>query len=393
MAAAGCSGPHTPWRVLYAVLAFLITGEGDPPSRHHLPGLISGYFGGKKSSVTGIYNHLTSINCKIMCHNNGHVPITPELLDTLPAKLSWGFLTPWWRGVPFWLAYDCNFLKFCHPFGQHCWLPVIHLQGTTILVYAQYKLWPWLSPHQPILCGAQQLRGCVASCCATPSSACHASWLSHCLLSFSHCAALLLSCRTSSCCCIASCCPLGVSPSCPLFMLAYCCINSPCPLVVPHLLHCLLISTCRPLVILLYHHVALLLSCCASWLLHYLFSSSCCATLSSSHCAGWLFRCLSLCRPLVLLLCQWSSPCHCLAIVHHRCHQTPSNAAITIERHHCHHWMPFVHCCHICRPLSLSTVPTPTFIHHCHQRLMPVVATSHRWCQLPSLPHHWLSVV
>ena len=198
-----------------------------------------------------------------MCHNNGHVPITPELLDTLPAKLSWGFLTPWWRGAPFWLAYGCNFLKFCHPFGQHCWLPVIHLQGTTILVYAQYKLWPWLSPHQPILCGAQQLWGCVASCCATPSSACHASWLLHCLLSFSHCAALLLSCRTS------------------------------------WLLHCLLLSS---------RCVTLLSSLHASLLLHQLSLSSCCAAFVALSLdldvPPPCHLVVSSCRPLVVLLCQ-----------------------------------------------------------------------------------------
>ncbi len=30
--------------------------------------------------------------------------------------------------------------------------------------------------------------------------------------------------------------------------------------------------------------------------------------------------------------CRPSLPCHCLAVVHCRCHQTPSNAAIAIER-------------------------------------------------------------
>jgi hypothetical protein len=40
----------------------------------------------------------------------------------------------------------------------------------------------------------------------------------------------------------------------------------------------------------------------ASWLsCHHLLSSSRCTALSSSHRAGWLLRCLSLRRPLVLL--------------------------------------------------------------------------------------------
>ena len=55
----------------------------------------------------------------------------------------------------------------------------------------------------------------------------------------------------------------------------------------------------RCLVVLL---CSLLLSCCASWLSrHHLLWSSRCTALSSSHCAGRLLCCLSLCRPLVLL--------------------------------------------------------------------------------------------
>ena len=61
------------------------------------------------------------------------------------------------------------------------------------------------------------------------------------------------------------------------------------PIDAPHSRR-LVVSSCR-----------LSLSRCASWLSrHHLSSSSCCTALSSSHHAGWLLRCLSLCRPLVL---------------------------------------------------------------------------------------------
>jgi hypothetical protein len=64
-------------------------------------------------------------------------------------------------------------------------------------------------------------------------------------------------------CRIASHRPLVVTPSCQLIAPACCCIASPCPLIAP------------------------------------------CAVLSSSRCAGWLLRCLSMRRPLVI-----SSSCH-----------------------------------------------------------------------------------
>ena len=74
-------------------------------------------------------------------------------------------------------------------------------------------------------------------------SSCHASWLSHCLLSSSHCPALSLSCRAS------------------------------------WLLHCLLPSS---------RCAALSSSCRASWLSHCLSLSSRCATFLSTHCRALL---------------------------------------------------------------------------------------------------------
>ncbi len=72
----------------------------------------------------------------------------------------------------------------------------------------------------------------------------------------------------------------------------------------------------------------------------------------------WLMCCLSLCPPLVLSLCWPSLPHHHLAVVRQRCHQTPSNTATTIEhRHHHHHF----HCCHISRP----SPPSNTNGHLC----------------------------
>ena len=111
--------------------------------------------------------------------------------------------------------------------------------------------------------------------------------LVHCLLLSSLCTTLLSSRRASLLSHFLSspsCCP---SP-CPLVL-------SLCRLVVALPLDaspscCLVVSSCR-----------LSLSCCASWMLHHHLSlSSRCTALSSSHCAGWLLRCLSLRHPLVL---------------------------------------------------------------------------------------------
>ena len=56
-------------------------GEREPSKKHliqmhHLSRLISGYLPRKKMFHNkNFYNHLTSINCKIMRCNDGNVPI------------------------------------------------------------------------------------------------------------------------------------------------------------------------------------------------------------------------------------------------------------------------------------------------------------------------------
>ena len=75
---------------------------------------------GKKFHNKNLYNHSTSINCKIMHHNDRNVPIARGLSDALQAKISWGFLTPWWRGVPFWLTRSLWFLEVLSPFWTKC---------------------------------------------------------------------------------------------------------------------------------------------------------------------------------------------------------------------------------------------------------------------------------
>ena len=113
-----------------------------------------------------------------------------------------------------------------------------------------------LPPCQSILFGPERLRGCVASRRAALLSPCRASWLSHRLLSFSHCATLSSSCHTSW---LSQC----LSPS----------------------------SRCA----------TLSSSCCASLLSHHLTSSSCCAAHSSSHRSDWLLCQLLMPHLLVVL--------------------------------------------------------------------------------------------
>jgi len=46
-------------------------------------------------------NHLTSINYKIECPEDGNVLISRQILDALQTKISRGLPTTWRRGVPF----------------------------------------------------------------------------------------------------------------------------------------------------------------------------------------------------------------------------------------------------------------------------------------------------
>jgi len=211
----------------------------------------------------------------------------------------------------FWFSLNTSHNHGCHLANRFCLDPneykvcclLSHCPGVLSLcqpVVASPLVVPSL--HRPLVvsssCRASWWSHCLSSSshctalsssshCAALSSSCHASWLSHCLSSSSHCTTLSSTSRASlwlhhlslsSCCAprqplvlssrrlvVVS--PLDAPPSCPLVVLS-----------------------CR-----------LSLSCRASWLLrHHLLSSSCCTALSSSHRAGWLLRCLSLRRPLVL---------------------------------------------------------------------------------------------
>ena len=184
-----------------------------------------------------------------------------------------------------------------------------------------------------ILFGPGRLRDCVASRHAALSSPRCASWLSHSLLlsshcaalpttrraslllhrlsSTSHCAALSLSCRASwlsHCLSPSSRCATLSSTRCTSLLSHRLSLSSLCTprrplvlssrrLIVASPLNappsrCLVVLSCR-----------LSLSHRARWLSsHHLLLSSHCTALSSSHRAGWLLCCLSLCRPLVLLL-------------------------------------------------------------------------------------------
>ena len=69
-------------------------------------------------------------------------------MNLLPAKIISGLLTPWWGGVPFWLANPCDLGKIWVHSGPHHWLPTTHLHHLIILVNIQYELRPWLPrPH------------------------------------------------------------------------------------------------------------------------------------------------------------------------------------------------------------------------------------------------------
>ncbi len=154
-------------------------------------------------------------------------------------------------------------------------------------------------------------------------------------------------------------------PSHPLVAQAGCCIASQRPVLC--LSCCLIVLSCH-----------LSLSCRASWLLHhYLSLSSYCTSLSSSHCAGWLLRCLSLRCPLVL-----SSQSTADTIKHCQMLLPPSNTTNAVS---------IIHLCHSCHPLP--SPPSNTNAHFCP--LPPSNADTRRRhpSQSPLLPWQCLSVV
>ena len=139
-----------------------MTGE----AASHPPRLISDYLAGKKVSEQEFrrphQHHLTSINSEIDRPDDdvGNVLIARQILGNQQAKIRWGLLTPWRRGVPIWLANPWDVFKLWGPFGpQHSRLPEIHLQCTIVLVFDQYELRPLLSPGLLLPFGPQRVRG------------------------------------------------------------------------------------------------------------------------------------------------------------------------------------------------------------------------------------------
>ena len=147
----------------------------------------------------------------------------------------------------------------------------------------------------------------LSSCCTTLSSSRHASLSLHRLSSSSCCSAL----SSSFLCRLVVVFPLDALPSCSLVL-------SRRPLVVS--LRQLIVASCLVVLVALPSRTLI------------------------SHRIGWLLCCLSLHRPLVLLLCRPSLPwpCHHLAAVHRRGRQTlpppppppPLNAVSIVHRHH-----------------------------------------------------------
>ena len=138
----------------------------------------------------------------------------------------------------------------------------------------------------------------------------------------------------------------------------------------------LVVSSSRRLVILSCH---LLLSRRASWLLHHYLSSSShchCTAPSSSHRAGWLVHCLSLCRPIFLSLQSIAD-----AIKRRRTLLPPLNttAIIAIERR-------------LYRPPLLPQLPSIAITTAKHQRplivasAMPICSPHRRCCRTLPLP-------
>ena len=206
-------------------------------------------------------------------------------------------------------------------------------------------------------------QGCVASRRTALVLSCHASWLSHCLLSSSHCVILSSYCRTSW---------LLHPLHCPLVVLLRQLVVA-LPLTVLSLFHPLIVLSHQLVVVLSLLVVSLRpappsrphvapAGCCVA---------SRCAALSSSCCLVVQPLVASLCQlvvalsslfvlllhcPLVLSSC-WLvvvlpvlAPPSCpLVVVHRPHHRTPSNAAAAIKHHHRHHGTPsIVHRCHSC---------------------------------------------
>ena len=192
----------------------------------------------------------------------------------------------------------------------------------------------------------------------------------------SHCLVTPAGCR------IASRCPLVVPPTCQLVApglivsLSRCRVVSSSRRLVVSSSRRLVVSSSRRLVILSCH---LLLSRRASWLLHHYLSSSShchCTAPSSSHRAGWLVHCLSLCRPIFLSLQSIAD-----AIKRRRTLLPPSNttAIIAIERR-------------LYRPPLLPQLPSIAITTAKHHRplivasAMPICSPHRRCCRTLPLP-------
>ena len=203
----------------------------------------------------------------------------------------------------FWFTLDTSYNHGCH-FANR-----FHLDPKDYEVVPPLVVTPWCRLVMPAGC-------CIASCHLLIAMPSHRLVVPAgcCIVSCCPLTALPSRCLvTPAGCHIASRRPLVAPPSCQLVAPAFCCIASPHPLVAPHttlsssrrtrtdwLLRRL--STRRPLVVLSSRRAA---SRC-------LITPAGCRVIIScrplvaphshpSHRAGWLLRCLSLRRPLVLL--------------------------------------------------------------------------------------------
>ncbi len=208
----------------------------------------------------------------------------------------------------------------------------------------------------------------LSSNCSALSSTYRSSWWLHCLLPSSPCATLSSTRRTS--------------------LLSHCLSSS--SRCVPH----------RPLVLLpVWLVVALPVSALPSRCLVVLLSchaASCCLIVPAGCCTIIFWFPLFVPPSCPLIGCCVASPCAALSSSRRSLSPMPSNA---VERCCCHqiplpppplNAVSIVHRCHSCRPLPSSKTPTPTFVHHRHQRLalmsISIIASSlpihspHRHC-------------